>query len=313
MLISVIIPTLNRPAYLIDAIRSILSGIYQHFEILIVDQTPDSSTRDALAGYLADRRLRYISASSPGASAARNLGVISSSGEVIVFTDDDIVARPNWLELIVRELSADSDLQFISGSLTAPAYNRALGFVPEFQPDPMVMARRLPLVVSNANISMRRRLFDQIGGYDEFCGPGGLLKSSDDGDITLRVVRSGAKWKVCPEIEVVHLHGFRPHAAADRLLDDYAYGNGGIYGRALRRGDLHSGGWFLLRELSWAAKRLLPGQWGSISDKRALLRLRGFWQGFCLPPKAGFIDTRQSPPEILQERLVGEDASNCRL
>lgn len=308
MLISVIIPTLDRPAFLLDAVRSILSGTYQHFELLIVDQTRDASTRAALSGYLADRRLRYIAAPRPGASAARNLGVVASSGEAIVFTDDDIVARPNWLELIVREFTADPDLQFISGSLTAPVYDRALGFVPEFQPAHSIMARRLPLVVSNANISMRRQLFDRIGGYDELCGPGGLLKSSDDGDITLRMVRSGAKWKVCPEIEVVHAHGFRPHAAANRLLDDYAYGNGAIYGRALRRGDLLSGGWFLLRELSWAAKRLLLGRRGSAPDPRAMLRMHGFWQGVCLPPRAGFINTRQQwPPEGLYERSMGED------
>jgi glycosyltransferase involved in cell wall biosynthesis len=59
MLISVIIPTFNRPTFLLDAVRSILSGTHQHFELLIVDQTRDSSTRDALAGYLADPRLRF--------------------------------------------------------------------------------------------------------------------------------------------------------------------------------------------------------------------------------------------------------------
>lgn len=306
MLISVIIPTLNRPNFLLDAVRSILSGTYQHFELLIVDQTRDSSTRDALAEHLADARLRYIATPRQGASAARNLGVAASSGEVIVFTDDDIVARPNWLKLITRVFSADSDLHFVSGSLTAPAYNRELGFVPEFRPTPDITARRLPLVVSNANISMRRALFDQIGGYDELCGPGGLLKSSDDGDITLRMVRSGAKWKICPEIEVVHLHGFRPHAAAERLLEDYAYGNGGIYGRALRRGDLRSGGWFLLRELFWVAKRMLPMGGGGVPDPRTRLRMRGFWRGFCLPPRAGFVDTRPLLPEGLRERSVGD-------
>jgi glycosyltransferase involved in cell wall biosynthesis len=291
MIISVIIPTLNRPTVVANVVRSVFSGTHQQFEIIVVDQTRDSSTRDALAGYQADGRFRYISASRPGASAARNLGVVASTADIVVFTDDDIEARPNWLELIAREFTADPELQFISGTLAAPPYDRDLGFVPEFRPSPAISSWRLPLAASNANMSMRRSLFDQIGGYDELCGPGGLLKSSDDGDITLRVVRSGAKWKVCPEIEVVHVHGFRPHSAAAKLLDDYEYGNGGVYGRALRRGDVIAGGWFILRELCRFLKRLVLFWRGGQSNVRWQQRLRGFWHGFSLPPSEGFLSS----------------------
>ncbi|HNP74040.1 MAG TPA: glycosyltransferase family A protein [Kouleothrix sp.] len=302
MFISVIIPTLNRPTFIVDAVRSILCGTHQQFEIIVVDQTCDSSTRDALVSLMRDARVRYISTPRPGASAARNLGVAASSADVIVFTDDDVEARPDWLELIAREFSADPKLQFITATLAAPAYDREQGFVPEFRPCPTITSWRLPLAVSNANLSMRRRLFDQIGGYDELCGPGGLLKSSDDGDITLRVVRSGAKWKACPEIEVVHVHGFRPHSAAERLLDDYEYGNGGVYGRALRRGDYLAGGWFLLRELG-RLLQAVAGPWrGARPNTRWQLRMRGFWHGFRLPPRDGFpglSDLRQHAGLIL--------------
>jgi glycosyltransferase involved in cell wall biosynthesis len=304
MVVSVIIPTLNRPHFIIDAVRSIFSGTYQKFEIIVVDQTRDSSTRDALAEYMADRRFRYVSAARPGASAARNLGVAASSADVVVFTDDDIVARPNWLELIVREFTADPDLQFVSGTLAAPPYDRDLGFVPEFRPSPAITGWRLPLAASNANMSIRRSLFHQVGGYDELCGPGGLLKSSDDGDITLRVVRSGAKWKVCPEIEVVHKHGFRPHSAAEKLLDEYEYGNGGIYGRALRRGDVVAGAWFLLRELGRFLKGVLARKHGR-PNTRWQQRMRGFWHGFCLPPREGFLGSAEVRQRVGLVLLVG--------
>jgi hypothetical protein len=189
----------------------------------------------------------------------------------------------------------------------APPYDRERGFVPEFQPSGSISPWRLPLVVSNANLSMRRHLLERIGGYDELCGPGGLLRSSDDGDITLRMVRSGAKWKVCPQIAVVHAHGFRTHAAAKHLLDDYEYGNGAIYGRALRRGDLLSGGWFLVRQLVRATRHWLPSRHEDARDTRGALRMRGFWQGFRLPPQVGVIsadDLRGREPP--RERSVGE-------
>jgi glycosyltransferase involved in cell wall biosynthesis len=305
MMISVIIPTLNRSTIVANAVQSILSGTYQHFEIIVVDQTRDSSTRDALASFQADGRLRYISAPRPGASAARNLGVLASTADIVVFTDDDIEARPNWLELIAREFSADPELQFISGTLAAPPYDRDLGFVPEFRPSPTITSWRLPLAVSNANVGIRRRLFERIGGYDELCGPGGLLKSSDDGDITLRVVRSGAKWKVCPEIEVIHVHGFRPHSAAAKLLDDYEYGNGGIYGRALRRGDVVAGGWFMLRELCRFLKSLARFWRGGQSNVRWRQRLRGFGHGFRLPPHEGFLSSSELRQRVVMILVVG--------
>ena len=42
--------------------------------------------------------------SSQGASGARNCGVAASKGEVIAFLDDDAVASPNWLEMLVHHL-----------------------------------------------------------------------------------------------------------------------------------------------------------------------------------------------------------------
>jgi hypothetical protein len=112
------------------------------------------------------------------------------------------------------------------------------------------------------------------------------------------MVRSGAKWKACPEIEVVHVHGFRPHEDANRLLEDYEYGNGGVYGRALRRGDLASGGRFLFRELIWTINGAVGGRRADQQHGGRALRLRGFWHGFRLPPRRGFVSASE-----LQQRI----------
>jgi glycosyltransferase involved in cell wall biosynthesis len=240
-----------------------------------------------------DGRLRYLSTSRMGTSAARNLGIAASHGDLIAFTDDDVEASPDWLALIVDEFTADPDLQLLCGALVAPPHDYAKGFVPEFRPSPDINAWQLPLVASNANMSMRRSFFDHVGCYDELCGPGGLLKSSDDGDITLRAMRAGVKWKVSPSIEVLHTHGFRPREAADRLLEDYEYGNGAIFGRALRRGDLVAGGWFALRELRQLAHGLCASGRSDLVRWRQSIRLRGFWHGLCLPPAQGMVSAHE--------------------
>lgn len=41
--------------------------------------------------------IRYVREPQPGLSVARNAGIRHSRGEIIAFTDDDVVAHPNWI------------------------------------------------------------------------------------------------------------------------------------------------------------------------------------------------------------------------
>lgn len=301
MLVSVVIPTKDRPVPVLDAVRSVFAGSYQHFELFVVDQSADETTRDALAPFTTDPRFHYLQNRRPGygASSSRNNGIALSSGDVIAIIDDDVEVRHDWMARIVEEFIADSELQFIAGALTAPPYDPSTGFTPAFTPHAAITNWQLPMMVAGANISMRRSLFERIGGYDEFCGPGSRLRASDDGDITFRMMRSGAKWKGCPEIEVVHTHGFRRGQAGPELLLRYEHGNGGIFGRFTRRGDLLAGAWFLVRELRNIGRGLVAAVRGRPTGFDAsMARLRGFWQGVRISPKEGFV----SGAELVRRR-----------
>jgi glycosyltransferase involved in cell wall biosynthesis len=289
LLVSIVIPTLNRAHTVGNAVLSILAGNYTNIEIIVVDQSNDDSTRAALAPLMSDNRLRYIQVDRKGASAARNRGIAASRGEIIAFTDDDITANPQWIELIVAEFRADRDLQFVSGALVAPPYDHAQGYIPEFTPYPAITGWELVMNAANANFGARRELFACIGGYDELCGPGGILKSSDDGDIVLRIVRSGMKWKVCPHIRVEHTFGFRPGQAAQALLAEYNYGNGAIFGRAARRGDLIAAAWYAASEVKQGLRNTARMLMRRPQSTLLLTRLKGFWHGFKLPPGEGFV------------------------
>jgi glycosyltransferase involved in cell wall biosynthesis len=298
MLISVVIPTKSRPSMVAGTVRSIIEGRYQQFEIFVIDQTPDDSTYHALLPFMEDHRFHYIRNRRPGygAASSRNIGIALSSGDVIAITDDDVEAQPDWLEQIAAEFLADQDLKFIAGRLTAPPYDPSTGYTPAFDANPGTRKRSdLLLQASGANLAARVELFHQVGGCDEYCGPGSRLKASDDTDLCFRIGRSGAKWKVCPHIEVVHTHGFRSGADLDALSKRYNYGNGGNFGRFTRRGDLRAGATFLLREARQLARcllRLLRGQRPTGIDI-SLLRLRGFAAGFALPPDEGFVSGDQ--------------------
>jgi GT2 family glycosyltransferase len=297
MLISVIIPTKNRPAAIYDAVRSVFAESYQQFEIFVVDQSADESTRAILTPFTVDPRFHYLQNRRLGfgAASSRNMGIALSSGEIVAICDDDVEVRPDWLEQIATEFTADTELMFITGRLTAPPFDPRQGFTPAFDANPSLGKWQLPLQAAGANFSMRRGLFDRVGGYDEYCGPGSRLRASDDTDLCWRIMRSGAKWKACPHIEVVHTHGFRNIQDTLALHSRYQYGNGGNFGRFTRRGDLFAGAWFVLREARQVL-RALPNiiRNKSLEDlESSRMRLSGFWNGFMLSPHEGFVSAEE--------------------
>ena len=98
MLVSVIIPTLDRPKLLLRAIDSVLRQTHHEIEIIVVVDRPDPDTVSAVRS-VNDPRLQLILNPHPSTAAgARNAGVDHAKGEWIAFLDDDDEWLPNKLE-----------------------------------------------------------------------------------------------------------------------------------------------------------------------------------------------------------------------
>ena len=90
-----VIPTYQRGDVLADTISMALRQDYRNFEVIVVDQSPETPPRvRALLKASADRPLRYLRLSTPNLPGARNAGVRAATGEIIVFIDDDVVIGP---------------------------------------------------------------------------------------------------------------------------------------------------------------------------------------------------------------------------
>jgi len=98
-LISAIMPTYNRAAYIGRAIESVLEQTYGHIELIIVDDGSTDHTIEVVEGYLADKRIRYIFQRNAGAAAARNRGLALRKGKLIAFIDSDDFWEKNKLEI----------------------------------------------------------------------------------------------------------------------------------------------------------------------------------------------------------------------
>src|SRR5262245_16164041 len=73
--ISAVVPTSNRPDLAAACAGSILANVGDDFELLVIDQSDDAATKQALDVYANDCRFRYIGSCCRGASTARNIGV----------------------------------------------------------------------------------------------------------------------------------------------------------------------------------------------------------------------------------------------
>jgi glycosyltransferase involved in cell wall biosynthesis len=97
-LVSIVIPTLDRPKLLLRAINSVLLQTYQEFEIIVVVDRPDPGTVNALQS-VDDSRVHLTQHPYPlTAAGARNVGAAHATGDWVAFLDDDDEWLPNKLE-----------------------------------------------------------------------------------------------------------------------------------------------------------------------------------------------------------------------
>lgn len=97
-LVSVVIPTRNRPELVCRAIASARKQTYREIEIVVVVDGPDPATLSAIRN-LQEPKIKVVSLSeSVGGSEARNIGVREARGEWIAFLDDDDEWLPQKLE-----------------------------------------------------------------------------------------------------------------------------------------------------------------------------------------------------------------------
>jgi glycosyltransferase involved in cell wall biosynthesis len=105
-LVSVIIPTFNRPEMLAEAVTSVIGQTLQEFEVVVVN---DGSLPVApvLAGIDPKGRVTNIDDKKHrGRSASRNAGIRAARGKYLAYLDDDDRYYPDHLETLVRFLEA---------------------------------------------------------------------------------------------------------------------------------------------------------------------------------------------------------------
>jgi len=119
--VSIIIPTYNRSHLLPLTLESFLAQDYPHdrYEIILADNNSTDSTRDVVERYAGNSATSviYIFEQRQGVHYARNSAAMQAKGDILYFTDDDMVAEPDLLTNLMKVFSYDPLIGCATGKI----------------------------------------------------------------------------------------------------------------------------------------------------------------------------------------------------
>ncbi len=190
-MVSVVIPTYNRLAFVRQAVASARAQRTARFEIIVVDDGSADGTAAALQPEFG-AGIRILRTDNRGVAAARNLGVAASSGEFVAFLDSDDLWLPDKLLMQVAFFAAHPDAEICQTAETWIRNGvRVNPCAHHRKPSGDIFAPSLRLcLVSPSAVMLRRSLFERVGGFDE------SLPACEDYDLWLRVLRDTPVWLI---------------------------------------------------------------------------------------------------------------------
>ena len=175
-LVSVVIPTYGRAAFLERCIESVIKQSYKNIEIIVVDDNDPSSdsredTEKVVKKYLSNSRFIYLQhEKNKNGSAARNTGWKKSEGKYITFLDDDDVILPEKIRKQVECMESlnESWGACYSGYRIVVQGNTIIHSTENRSGDCYCYAlMRTMFMGSGSNLFLRKQVVDEVNGYDE--------------------------------------------------------------------------------------------------------------------------------------------------
>jgi O-antigen biosynthesis protein len=250
-LVTVAICTRDRSQSLERALPSLVQLNYPNFEIIVVDNAPTTNQTALLVKAMMQkyRHLRYVLESRPGLNWARNRALQEAQGEIIAYTDDDIVADPLWLLTLVQSFQGFSAACVAGSVLPFEMETRAQFLFEAYGGFCRSLSRHIydrsaqvgihyPLSAhhfgTGANMAFRVDVLRKLGGFDNALDVGTPTNGGGDLEIFFRIVKEGYTLVYEPNALVWHIHR-REYDALKRQLQN----NGTAYYAYLTRTFIH--------------------------------------------------------------------------
>ncbi|MGB5769837.1 MAG: glycosyltransferase, partial [Crocosphaera sp.] len=239
--VSLVLATYDRPEDLRNCLDCLMKqNSPRKVEIIVVDNNPKSELTPPVVaefpGVVLVQELRQ------GLAYARNAGIVASTGEIIVATDDDVSMSPDWLEKLVAPF-ARNDVMIVTGHVlpleleteSQQSFENYGGLGRGFEPfevngDWLELFPHKPSPTwglgATANAAFRATIFSHpgIGLMEEALGPGMPSGVGEDTYVFYKVLKMGYTLVYEPKAYVWHKHR-RDIAALKKQLYNYSKGH----------------------------------------------------------------------------------------
>jgi glycosyltransferase involved in cell wall biosynthesis len=224
--VSVIVCSYNGEGRIRQTLESLQKQSYKNMEVIVVDDGSTDGTSKVAKEY--DFKLIRFGRNR-GLAVARNQGVKESTGEIVVFTDDDCVADKDWIKNLTKTYAENPEAQGVGGRIEAYSTDTLLEKYAYFTRHPIYVHR--PYIESHhriinylrdflgmndskllkdgqkirgmmgANSSFRRSIIEEVGERDEQ-----FRNYGEDWDLNIRLSKIGASLIYSDKAVIRHKH-----------------------------------------------------------------------------------------------------------
>lgn len=210
---SIVVCTYRGAGLLRPCLESFRRLRYPDREVIVVNDGGDPAVEALVAAFpevrLVPRRPHG------GLSAARNAGARAATGEIVVYTDDDCEADPDWLAWMAHAFASGGFAAVGGPNVPPPPVSRLRAMVAAAPGGPAhvliddVSAEHLP----GCNLAVRREVIESMGGFDER-----FWTAGDDVDFCWRLIAAGHRIGFHPAAMVWHHRRFTVRAYLKQQL-----------------------------------------------------------------------------------------------
>ncbi len=211
---SIIIPVYNQPALTRQCLETLLKQLPHGptAELIVVDDASAPPTRRMLDDYT-DKVQIVTHLRNQGFATACNNGAAGSTGEILLFLNNDTIPTAGWLDALSLEVRNHPEALAFGARLLYPdgtVQHAGMAVCPDlalrhiyagFPGDhPAVNKPRAFRAVTGACLAVRRPAFDAVGGFDP-----AYRNGFEDVDLCLKLGEQGGTIRYCPDAVLYHL------------------------------------------------------------------------------------------------------------
>ncbi|MCY7350654.1 MAG: glycosyltransferase [Cytophagaceae bacterium] len=231
--VSIVVPTLGRKNEVYALLKSIIQSTVQPIEVIILDQNCSNILDDIIFDFKEQINIKHVRVNFRGLSKARNYAIKYTTGEILMFPDDDCRIFSNTIGTALTVMN-DTGTDVIFGKCID---EQGKDSIIKFSEKPSWLnLRNFEGKFIEATMFIKRQLLDNYS-YDEGLGAGTFHGAEEGYDLVYRMLKNYIKMYYSPNVVFYHPQAFIDYNSPGAIHRVFSYRCG--FGRVCMKHKLY--------------------------------------------------------------------------